>query len=624
MATRINREAFRRQIEDDINWARDFYNQRNQDFGHYERWVQKKHYADLSEDVPVAVNITQQDSSDEEIEHLTTINIPTAIIEDAHTMLTNEDPLIEVLIRGKTTTSKDRASRIERFLSGCYYINSQVQGRDVVADAVFNMLVYGWGVLRAVWDVKLESYTVKEDEEEGTADYLPDHAFPIVVQSLHPKTVFPLPGGRFERWRGVFQEVYRMVGSIEEEWGKKVRAKAAIEEDGTPLLDPDTKEPLMEEIFDTTYVRYVDYWCWKGARIYHAVLANDSFLKPPTEMPEYESLPYEVFFCRNTSFPEGDKYSFPFLYTIIDSVKELETLANQTMRAIELYADPPLVALSDSETIEVEKSPGSIIEGNVGDQVFYLQWQGNPPDVPNMMNFWRSMIHEHGFPPVLSGAMGGTSGLDTVALQQGGLSKLFQSKRNTELAVQRINTKMLRMFQRQSPDKPLLVRGVRIEKNEEHPFSFSLKGSETRGFEYTKVTIRAKFPQEELRNAAIAQGLASSKLMSREDIMTRFLYQQDPQAVFEKMRREDAMNHPGWLDFLLQKLITGPSQTPIGQALAEEAPLEETREVEQALRALAAGGAGGGPAAGPAQVGPESARGLPPEADNVVTFLEGR
>lgn len=630
MAKNISREQFKKQIEEDINWATTFYNKRNSDFLLYEKWIQKEHYPTS---VPVT-GVEEASGSDEELEHLTTINIPTAIVEDAHTMLTNEDPIVEVLTISKSDAASKSASRVERLLAGCYYMNRQVQGKDVIGDAIFNALVYGWGVLRGVWDTQLKQdiegvMTAEGISGEAPIPYVPDFAFPIVVQSLHPSTVYPLPGGRYERWRGVFQYISRMVGEIEAEWNKKVPRKQAVGEDGMPLTN-DYGGKIMEELFDDTFVDYVDYWCWKGMKIYHAVLANGGFIKPPTEMAEYEALPYEIFFCRPTSFVTGELYSLPFLFTIIDSVKQLELLANRAMRAIDLYADPALVLPVSGEVGDIEKGPGSTIVVEPGETPYYLQWQGNPPDVPRMIDFWQSLIREHGFPPVLSGAMGGTSGLDTIALQQGGLAKLFQIKRNAELALQRMNTKVIRMFQKFSNDEPLQVRGVRMEADQEHPFSFQIKGADTKGYEYTHVTIRAKFPQEELRNAAIAQGLEASGLMPKEDIMTKFLYIQDPERAQEIMRREKAFNNMKWLDYILQKLTVGPS-SPIAQALQESQPaanVSQSPEVQNLMAALqgkaGGGAAAGGPAAGPAQVGPASAAGAPPQAANAATYLRGK
>ena len=585
------RDQWLKRVRGDMEWARMFYAERNRSFDTYKSWYHKKHYETSLVD---AVNLgmsgegTAEMASNMESEHLSIINLPTDIIDMALTMIINETPNIEVLSNRESSAAQKKQTSVERLLVGAYYINTQVQGIDPIAAAALNQMLYGWGVFRALWDIDRE---LELDENDG---FIADWMFPVVVQSLSPYDVYPIPGGRFERWRAIVYMCFRTKEEIETEWG--VELERPRDDDGKEI-----------ETFDDELVEYTDYWCWQGTKIYNCVLVNNQFIKEPVEMEEYDSLPYEIFFCREGPDQAGENIGLSFLYTVLEPIREMELLANRELRAIELYADPPVVTIKapDSPSVDIQTGPGSRIELEQGESVSYLQWQGNPPDVRSAKDFWGKLAQQFSFPDILSGSVGGTSGLDTIALQQGGMAKVFTPRRNLEMALERLNTKIVRMFQKRRPDKSLRVRGTRLEADEEHTFSFDLKGKDTRGFEYTKVTIRAKFPQEELRNAAIAQGLVASDLYSLRDTMSKFLYVQDPERMMRRRLEEKAEADPQWNAFHIKNLLVAPPQSPLSKVLDETGQAASGAPGD--VTPLPGPPPDAGPVPGPAATGPEAA-----------------
>jgi len=586
---------WRERIMSDKDWAISFYSERNREFDNLKNWYYKLHY---ESDMINSLNSSISDSalgdmpSSSENEHLSIINLPTDIVDTALTVIMNEMPHIEVLSNRESKSALDKQNRTERVLVGTYYINTQVQGVDPIVDAAMNMILYGWGALRALWDIDREA---ELDEADG---FVADWMFPIVVQSISPYLVLPVPGGRYERWRAVIYSCHRAKAEIEEEWGVTIN----------PKRNEDNK--VIAEYFDDTEIEYIDYWCWKGTEIWHAVMADGEFIKEPAHMEEYDSLPYEIFFCREgPDKTRGENMGLSFLYTVLEPVKEMELLANRELRAIELYADPPLVTVKnpDSPSIPVETGPGARIELDQGESALYLQWQGNPPEVRAAKEFWSRLAQQFSFPDIFSGLVGGTSGLDTIALQQSGMAKVFTPRRNLERALENLNTKIIRLFQKRRPTKSLKVRGTRVEADEEHTFAFDIKGADTKGCEYTKVTIRARFPQEELRNAAIAQGLVASDMYSLRDAMSKFLYVQDPERMMRRRQEEKAEQDPAWMQFHVKNLLASPPQSPVGKVLAEGQgdvpsvaqmmPTDATQLPEPPLEESGAGG----------PLGPESA-----------------
>ena len=571
---------FLSQLEADKTWALSFYAGRNQEFERMERWYFKEHYAADAE-IPVDGNVMEEAIDEVEAEHLTILPIPTNMINTVHGIFFDEDPYIQCL---STTGRKsaEAATKTERFCHGTYWINRQVSGEDPWDASGNDFLIDGWGCIYTYWDTERAKLARKKADAGKAKDSLDFYTYPLVVRRIHPRDIYPLPWGVRERWRGIMWMVNRTVREIEEEWNCTLEPRVRLDTDGAPLTDSEFN-PIYEELTNETFVEYVDYWVWRREddgdwMLYHAVVANGQCIKLPTKMPEYEMLPYEIFFCRQTPSDSGSRMGLSFLYPVIEPVQEMEYLANRQSRMVEQYADPILLIVDPSGSSadeDIEKGPGTTITVNPGGDAHYVTWNGSPPDFSQLMRMWRE-IAQDAFPPVMTGLAGGTSGLDTIALQQGGKLQTNKPRRNLELAMQRVNTKIIRLLQRFSWDDAVSVMGQRSEGDESTPFSINVRGRDTRGFENTVVQIRGRFPQEELRNVVVASQATGAGLMSRRRAAGKYLYVQDPEAEFKSWFEEQIIVNPQWQQFFFQMYTALPARSPVTEALT--APEEEPQD----------------------------------------------
>lgn len=517
-------ERFLDRILSDLAWGESFYSRRNQIMEDHVKWFFGQHYEDNS---PVnGPDLAPTEDSQVTDEHLVTLNIPYSSITRAHTMITNEEPAIEVL--------GDRKSRgkVEQFLYGSFYINTQRWGSNPMNDAIFNQLLKGWGVVRVTWNPR-----EFDDVDQSFKGDRPDYQFPIEIVSLDPQDVFPIPGGTRERWKAIVHRMQRFVYEVEDEWDVILhyddeQRAAALEDNRDPNapLNPNDS------------VTFIDYWAWKGDSIVHACVANNQFVKRPTVMKFYDSLPFEIFFCTSTTDSKrGEHFGLPANYALVSSVAEMEWLVNRHMRIVDIYADPVTVIekVNDSPIREMVQS--GVVEVVQGERVYYLQFNGALPDLTMLEQFFRNQIDEEGFALPRQGE----SGLDTIALQQAGLIKIFKPVENAEQAWESINAKIIGLLQRWSWTKAVGVSGRReSEDGRVDTFSINIKGSETKGSRYTKVRLRAKFPLEELRNAAMANMLVAADMYPRELAMKRFLHIQDTDSALDMIDRDKIRRNP--------------------------------------------------------------------------------
>lgn len=550
-------------IKDDLTFGLSHYRERNLEFDRQEDWYYRKHYDNPS---PPAGDIQPSDATDNssniDDEHLVTINVPFSSVQRAHTMMTGETPTIEVL------SKKSGSARVVKLLHGVIEQNSRRWGANPLHDAIFNQLLYGWGVIRTIWN-----RNEWEDSDKSFKGDRPTYEFPIEVKSLLPREIYPIPGGTRGRWKAVIHLTLQKVYEIEEAFDVKLQHNDTDFVNNEDNADFDGTAPLNPE----KEVEVIDYWAWKGNEIIHAVVAHEQFVLRPSVMKFYDSLPFTIFFCAATTSKQGDKIGLSANYALVDSVAELEWLVNRHMRITDLYADPKLVIERvNDEPVGSVFGDNNVLELIEGERAYFLQFQGVIPDLSILQNFFKTQLDEEGF----SLPQAGESGLDTIAQQQAALIKIFKPVENAEEGWVDVNAKVIGLLQRYSWNENVQISGIMRTDEEEEAFSFSLKGQDTKGMRDTRVSLRARFPLEELRNVSAAATLKNSGLMSPMRIMKRLLNIQDPENESDLIREAQIADDPQLRAAVTQNRLTLLQQrSTIMEVVAEEAQRVQDEDV---------------------------------------------
>ena len=555
----------------DLAWAKTHYSGRNEEFARMEDWYHKKHYLSNADYPAADTDIIMDEATDEtSSEHLAIVNILTNTINQVHGVLFDEDPVIEAM-SSSSRKSATRAQDVERFLYGVRWNNRQAFGEDAWAAAGLNALVKGWGCVKTCWDIDRAEYARRNK------DALDPYAFPVLEQSIDPADVYPLPNGVRERWRGMIWCVKRTVREVEEEWACKLDGEMMHDPDtGLPMYDAHTGDPCYEEMAPDSLIDYVDYWVWKRDdgkggtdwTLWNCVLAGEQSVKLPTPMYEYKMLPYEVFFCRASTSRAAHLLGLSFMFPLIEPVQEMEYIISRMLRMADQYADPILLVKdATGNPADIEKEPGTVITVGEGGDAHYVTWQGSPPDFNRILQLERDLAQD-AFPPVMAGIMGGSSGLDPAALQQGGKMQTNRPRRNIEQAMQRCNTKAISLLQAFSMNEDIVVFGECTEGDEQVTYTLKIKGKDTKGYENTAVHIRGRFPGEELRNVALAAQAAGTGLMSSRNASKRFMYVQNPEKEYRMWLQEQTIKDPQWRQMFLEMYRSLPARSAVGAALA--------------------------------------------------------
>ena len=455
-------------------------------------------------------------------------------VEGFRTLLLTQPPVISVPESEVDQVLQDQADTIEKYLYGAW------EQADVMAaadDAEWYANALGLGVLRTLYDSAVA---------EGD--------FPIIVQALDPRTVYP----RFDtrrRWQAneLVHTFERPRREVEDEWGVELEApggtmdrqawldedcdyteywKAAVvevEEEIAPEVEEEPlgilgrmaralrtmvrPEPPAEEEAEpeTRKVRRL--------RVIHCVVADGDFVKEPLMMPGYSRIPF--FFWAGVRTPLGGadgalSVLFPLAGGAAtgDNVSGVLGAENQLLamelRIVEMFANAAIYT-EDTSLTELDWNPGAVnyVRGSVN----FLMPPGPHPAVEQLAGKLASLADDASLPPAMRGQyVGDVSGLYLTAITNPVLMKIAMRQRDRERALEDLNALMLALTEEYAPADGWTVYGRDARAGD---FETRLRPDEIGGYRRNRVKLSASLPKDE---AGLVMGIAAlvrDRLMSR-------------------------------------------------------------------------------------------------------------
>jgi len=463
---------------------------RNNEYDRYDRLYYKEHWQ----------------SPMEEGDYQVTMPIHTETVNTAHSILTGFRPTITVYPNRDSERDKEIADNIERWHMAVDQENKSRMGRDEWAQAVFDQTRIGAGVIREVYS--FPPGWIKEELDQDEMD-----TFPVVQQAINPVQVYWQVGNPVRgRFRLIFYQMEMTVADIESTYDIPLHTRR------------NEKGQFTEKDYDE--VRLVtDWWEWKGKSIYHCIFTNvrdpnDSeplgqFIKPYTEMPEYYTLPYHIFFFRDTGSMEPERMGLSILYTLTDTPHDMEILSSRMMRIAEMYANPILVItrnpqIGGDEEVEVHVDPGSVLELFAGEDARYLQWQGSPPDFRYLWEKFDELTKEHSFARGLLGQGSDSTGFRAALDRETSLLKVSKALENYEQA--RANLYIARSYalSKLSMDRKISARGL---DPTEGRYTVSVDGKTLWRYRDITVEVKPRFPGDLARDVNTVTQAVAAHLM---------------------------------------------------------------------------------------------------------------
>ena len=471
-------------------------------------------------------------------ETFVTVNKPTNIVDLTIGILASQPMRIKAY-RGTSETeeSEEDATKVEKFLRACLYINNERQESDIEISALTDQVRDGWGCVYSYWDPNLEG------------------ELPVVLERIDPKEIYYERGGPKGGYRLFARSCQRRVDEIEDEWGVE-------------LEDRKTRAQKKDK------VKYIDYWGWTRAEaeeegvwvIENGVLADGQWVKEPEYMWNYKHLPFTIFPGRLTNSDKPELAALSILFPSEHAFKDLEEQLSHHRRLTNLYSAIQLVIETGTgeEPPGVDAVLGKPIYLKTGERAYFPEWHGSP-DIDKVISSILDQIQEGSYPQAQYGVgSGASSGFAISLLTESGRIRLQQFQKNLERSWAVVFRKVLSLATEFAPNQNLPVYGEMQGK----PFDLDIVGGDMRGFR-VDVEIKAQFPQDEARKKTFAMQIKSQGLLSDRTIQEEYLDIDHPDDELDRMLLQAAMNHPE-----LQK-------AKILEILREYAP-EAAAEIEKA------------------------------------------
>lgn len=313
---------------------------------------------------------------------------------------------------------------------------------------------------------------------------------------------------------------------------------------------------------------------------------------------QYPYLPWIVSSCYTGLAPQSDgelaliSRFQSILHPMEDDVQTLEHVISADLRALDLYGNmPPVVKTQAGRPVKIDADWGNVIELQLGEEIGFPHWPGNPPDSTRLSNFLLGDIQESTFSSAAMGFSGSSaSGYQVALTSESSRTRLYLPgkafaraiKQTAQLGVHLLSTflpqTLIHMYG-MGPDgqyrafgfHPLMAQGLKLECN-----------------------IKLAMPGDDVRKTAIAsQQLAMG--MPFRTVLEDVLDYQQPDDIMRKAMLERAEQHPLVLLLAMAKAL-------------EEQQSPYLPIILQAMGQVAHGMAG--QAAGP--VGPQGAPGMRP------------
>ena len=427
----------------------------------------------------------------------------------------------------------DTASRAEKFLLGVLRLNSRRQGADLVRRLIFNTVQDGGAVARVTWLPDAPDPTMESKgsgaEIRLVASYRPAD-FPICVDVLPWSQVYPM--GKGPRGRPFSEIMYAnkmSVANVVDAWQKV---------EGSNLA---TFTSMTEGERAGKEVECVEWWGYADGGVYHAFVAGDVLVRPPTEVP-YPDIPYVITQVKEADSDSPDMSHVPFIHPILWAVDREEYMRSRILRIVDMLAN--LVPVHQGgQPINMTGTWGAMLNLNDPlEKISFPAWPGNPPDVWRLLEDIQRRESEGTFSSAMYGEVSSRlSGYGLSQLVGGDTLRMDTPRSNLELAFGSIGDLIFGELRTFCPGIYLSVT-IRVRQA---TLAAVLSGDETKGL-VIDCLIKPKQAADEQRLAALGAQLAS---LPKPPVSMRFILENyfglaQPEDEISRVMEEDAMRDP--------------------------------------------------------------------------------
>ncbi len=496
--------------------------------------------------------------------------------------LTANRPLVHVPPAESTEAARAGADLRARWTSAALRRMDSEAARDVFGMLIDAMVADGAGVLKLLYAPdRWAGYPRRSANADEPAETFLQRAerfkksarFPLAWRDVDVTTFYPLEGEDgleacleiAERPRHLVQRRYGLI--TDKRSGRLVPPGGDTRALDTPGAQPDAPNTAPRAT-----VRVVEYWDDE----YFAYLVDGHLVRRGRH--DYGAIPYVHAYGDQTPSRDPAKAGVSMLASMEYLVPLLDQLLTMKQNALFLYAyptpkitnfspiDPSLS--NDGRPRALDFRPGEILPLYQGEDLTFLQWQGTPPDLDELIAQTRAMIDQAGAPSVLFGVPpdGNTSGYLLNQLINTARVSFQQVARHAEQALERIVRLMWRLVETRIGETVFV-----FEAEDDHGW-IGLGPQDIDGYHAVRVRLDPLGPADDVAQGTLAASLVGARLASRRWAMREKLGIEDAEAVEDEILLDELIDAP--------EIRSAIAREALGQAGLQPSPTGEAADVQ--------------------------------------------
>lgn len=489
--------------------------------------------------------------------------------------LTANRPLVHVPPAEATEAARAGADLRARWTNAALRRMDSEAARDVFGMLIDAMVADGAGVLKLLYAPdRWAGYPRRSAHSNQSADAFLQRAerfkksarFPLAWRDVDVTTFYPLEGEDgleacleiAERPRHLVQRRYGLIA--DKRSGRLVPPGGDAQSESGPVGAP--------HVGARPTARVVEYWDDE----YFAYLVDGHLVRRGRH--GYGAIPYVHAYGDQTPSRDPAKAGVSMLASMEYLIPLLDQLLTMKQNALFLYAyptpkitnftpiDPSLN--NDGRPRALDFRPGEILPLYQGEDLTFLQWQGTPPDLDELIAQTRAMIDQAGAPSVLFGVPpdGNTSGYLLNQLINTARVSFQQVARHAEQALERVVQLMWRLLETRIGETVFV-----FEAEDDHGW-IGLGPQDIDGYHAVRVRLDPLGPADDVAQGTLAASLVGARLASRRWAMREKLGIEDAETVEDEILLDELIDAP--------EIRTAIVREALAQAGVAPSPAEET------------------------------------------------
>lgn len=433
--------------------------------------------------------------------------------------------------------SENYAEQCEKWLTQMWRVVNRQQQRNVVADNIWNALVYG----RFVFDVRWIKENLPLMQRKT--------GFPIAIRALNPKDVGIQMGPygpefAYHKYTSSLLEVVRKWPDLKDSpKGSRLRT----------LLDQLEGRGKRNEDHE---VEVIDYWAMDPdeGTTWNAIIVEDEFAKE-FAITSYPTIPI---ICGRGDFGIGlgDEFDGLSILHSIDGLWQYQCrLVSQMATGLYWYFWPQFL-ISNENNLPVEDfepKPGGVEQVPPGTKVDQVTMNPNVPLAQAVNDQLTRFIEQSTYPEVMFGQAPADlkAGYGVALLSDAAQGRIKNFQESLEMAIMHVNELVLALVEKKGGTKGVDIYGVDEVSDEKYKLNLNKKMI---GGVYTnQVKITPAMPTDDLQKTIQGKQLADGKYISSQTFRDKWVGIKVPTDETRRIALEELMQSDELRTYRLRK-----------------------------------------------------------------------